>query len=115
MTFTLNNTSRWISFCANYTQAAASFPINMQLGGDNAASYQLTSNTITINIVSSPALNATPAQTITVANAQKTYANFQVNTNVPGLFFYEIKLAPLTTPFSQISIAARVKASSTVL
>lgn len=99
MTFTLNNTSRWISFCANYTQPAASFAINMQLGGDNAASYQLTSTTITINIVSSPALNSTPTQSIAVANAQKTYANFQVTTNVPGLFFYQIDLAPLTTPF----------------
>lgn len=115
MTFTLNNTARWISFCSNYTQTAASFPINMQLGGDNAASYQLTSSIISINIVSSPALNATPTQSIAVSNAQKTYANFQVTTNVPGLFFYEIKLAPLTTPFSLADIEAKVKASSTVL
>jgi hypothetical protein len=115
MTYTINNTARWVSFCANYTQAAASFPITMQLGGDNAASYQLFSNTITINIVSSPALNVTPTFSLTVANAQKTYANFQVTTNLPGSLFYLISLAPVATPFSLATIQAYVKASNTIL
>jgi hypothetical protein len=57
------------------------------LGGDNAASYQLSSNTITINVFNS-ALNITPVQTLAVSNVQKTYANFQVSTNIAGSFFY---------------------------
>lgn len=115
MTYTLNDTKRWVSFCSNYTQTATSFPITMQLGGDNAASYQLSSNTITINIVSSPLLNITPTQTLSVSNAQKTYANFQVTTNLPGSFYYHINLAPMTTPKGLVDIQALVKANNVIL
>jgi hypothetical protein len=115
LSYTPNNTQRWVSFCANYTQAAASFPITLQLGGDNAASYQLTSTTITIDIVSSPALNITPSQSLAVSNAQKTYANFQVSTNVPGSFFYHLSLAPLTTPFTLADIQSYVKSDKPII
>lgn len=87
----------------------------MQLNGDNAASYQLTSNTITINIASSPALNSTPTLSLAVANAQKTYANFQVTTNLPGLFYYHVKLAPIGTPLSLSDIQTYVKANTLIL
>lgn len=115
MTYTLNNTKRWVSFCSNYTQAAATFPITMQLGGDNSASYKLSSNTITINIVNSPALNITPSQTLSVSNAQKTYANFQVSTNLPGSFYYQVSLAPIATPLTLSAIQVNVKANNIIL
>jgi hypothetical protein len=115
MTFTLNNTKRWISFCSNYTQSAVTFPITLQLGGDNSASYQLSSSTIQINIVSSPPLNITPTQTLTVLDVQKTYAHFQITTNLPGLFYYHAKLAPFTTPFSISAIQSYVKSNSLII
>lgn len=88
---------------------ANSFDINLQLGGDNAASYSLSTSKTTINVVSNPSINLTPTFTLTVANAQKTYTNFKIVTNIPGLCFYHIKLAPLTTPLTIYQITALVK------
>jgi hypothetical protein len=91
--------------------AASSFSITMQLGGDNAASYSLSTSTTTVNIVSSPALNVTPTFTLSVANVQKTYASVCMTTNVPGFFFYHLQLAPLSSPLSIETIKSYIKAN----
>jgi len=98
MKFDINNTQRWISFCSDPSLPLSSFNINLQLGGDNAASYSLSSSYTTINIVSSVS-NIAPTFTLSVANVQKTYVNIQMTTNAPGFFFYHIQLSPLTTPY----------------
>lgn len=115
MNFDINNTKRWISFCSNYTQVAATFNISLQLGGDNSASYNLPVNSIQVIIASAASLNATPTQTITVIDAQKTYAHFRVTTNVPGFFFYHANLAPFSTPLSLSNIQTLVKSNNPVV
>lgn len=115
MSFSVNNTQRWVSFCANYSQPAAVFNITLQLGGDNAASYQLSNNFILITIAAAPALNITPTQTLTVLDAQKTYARIQVTTNLPGYFYYHMNLAPFTTPYTASAIKAAIKANSLII
>jgi len=115
MTFDMNDTQRWISFCSNYTMTASSFNIAMQLGGDNAASYSLSTLSTTINIVSSPSLNITPSFTLTISNVQKTYVSVCMNTNVAGLFFYELQLAPLSYPLSIQTIKSYVKSNIIIL
>jgi hypothetical protein len=87
----------------------------MQLGGDNAASYQLFSNTIQINLINSPPLNITPTQTLAVVNVQKTYANIQVTTNLLGSFYYQVGLAPINSPLSIAAIQSYVKTNSVIL
>jgi len=87
----------------------SNFDINLQLGGDNAASYSLSTSKTTINIISNSSLILTPTFNLFVANAQKTYANFQIDTNVPGICFYHIKLAPLASPLSLADIKTLVK------
>lgn len=86
--------------------------MTLQLGGDNAASYQLTNSLILITIAAAPALNVTPTQTLTVLDAQKTYARIQVTTNLPGYFYYHMNLAPFTTPYTASAIKAAIKANS---
>jgi len=94
---------------------ATSFDINLQLGGDNAASYTLSTTKTTINIVSAPSLNLTPTFSLLVANAQKTYANFQVITNIPGLCFYHIRLSSLLTPLSVATIKTYIKSNKLII
>lgn len=115
MSFDLNNTNRWISYCSNYTMAATTFTVAKHLGGDNAASYKASTSTTTINVVASPALNATPTLTLSIANVQKTFVSVQMVTNVPGFFFYHLKLAPLNTPLSLDAIKSYVKANNLIL
>ena len=90
MEFTSTNVDRYISFCSNSTIATSSFSVNAQLGGDNSASYSLSTSSATITILDNPALNQSPTFTLTVANTQKTYANFEIVTNVAGFFFYHM-------------------------
>ena len=37
---------------------------------------------------------------IAVVNTQKTYTKLSVTTNLPGILYYELKLAPLKSPLS---------------
>lgn len=115
MIFDLNDTQRWISFCSNYTMTATSFNITMQLGGDNAASYSLSTLYTTINVVSQPSLNVTPSFTLSISNVQKTYVSVCFTTNVVGLFFYELQLAPLSNPMTIQQIKSYIKSNSLVL
>lgn len=87
----------------------------MKLGGDNAASYQFISNIIAVNIISNATLTTAPTQTLTVIDAQKTYARFQVTTNLPGHFYYHLNLAPFTTPAVYSTIQSGIKANSIVV
>jgi len=89
--------------------AISNFDINLQLGGDNAASYSLSTSKTTINIISNTSLALSPTFTLSVANAQKTYANFQITTNIPGICYYHIRLSPLATPLGLSDIKTLVK------
>ena len=112
MEFSLTNVERWITFCSNSTIATSSFSVSAQLGGDNSASYSLSTTTTAITISDLPALNVSPTFTLTVANTQKTYANFEIVTNVPGFFFYHLQLSPMTTPYTLSVIKSYVKSNS---
>ena len=115
MNFDLSNPQRYVSFCTHSSITASSFDISLQLGGDNAASYTLSTTKTTITVLSSPSLNQIPTFTLTVANAQKTYANFQLLTNIPGLCFYHIRLSPLATPLSVGVIKRYIKSNTLIL
>ena len=84
----MNNTKRWVSFCSLNTFAASSFVVDLNMGGDNSASFVFSQSTTTINIVSNASLTSTPTFNISASNIQKTFAAIQVDTNVPGFFFY---------------------------
>ena len=88
MEFDVNNTKRWVSFCSLNTFAASSFVVDLNMGGDNSASFVFSQSTTTINIVSNASLTSTPTFNISASNIQKTFAAIQVDTNVPGFFFY---------------------------
>ena len=60
MTFDTNNTQRWVSFCSLNTFATSNFSIDLNLGGDNSASFVFSQNTTTINIVSNTSLTNAP-------------------------------------------------------
>jgi hypothetical protein len=64
-----------------------SFNVNLNLGGDNAASYNFSTSYTTINIVSA-AVAASPTFSLVASNVQKTFAAIQITTNVVGFFFY---------------------------
>jgi hypothetical protein len=115
LSFNLNSTSSWLSFCSNYTINVSTFPITLQLGGDNSASYSLSTSTTTMNIVNNAAANITPTYTLSIANIQKTYINVKVATNLAGFFYYQIQLAPLITPYSLIKLKSSVKANTLIL
>lgn len=85
--FTLNNTQRWVSFCSSPSFSVMSFNVNLNLGGDNAASYNFSTSYTTINIVSA-AIAASPTFSLVASNVQKTFAAIQITTNVAGFFFY---------------------------
>lgn len=85
--FDLNNTQRWVSFCSSPSFSAMSFNVNLNLGGDNAASYNFSTSYTTINIVNGAAA-ISPAFTLIASNVQKTFAAIQITTNVAGFFFY---------------------------
>ena len=104
-----------MSFCTSSTLTATSFPITLNLGGDNSASFTLSQPTTTINIISNSSLTVAPTFTITPSNVQKTFATFQISTNIPGFFFYELHISPLSAPLSFSSIQTYVKANSLTL
>lgn len=87
----------------------------MKLGGDNAASYLLSSSTLTINIINLSAQNIAPTFTLSAVNIQKSYSNFLVNINIPGEFYYHLRLAPLSVPLDIAIIKTDVKANTLVL
>jgi hypothetical protein len=115
MQFDLNNTARWVSFCSAASLAVASFPISLKVGGDNAASFAFSQGSTTINVANSPALATTPSFSLSQTNLQKTYATFLATTNVPGLLFYELAIAPLSSPLSFSQIQTYVKANTAIL
>jgi hypothetical protein len=87
----------------------------MKLGGDNAASYLLSSSTLTINIINLSAQNIAPTFTLSAVNIQKSYTSFLINTNIPGEFYYHLRLAPLSVPLGISTIKTDVKANTLVL
>ena len=88
MEFNFNNTQRWVSFCTSSSLSVSSITVNLNLGGDNSASYAFSQPTTTINIVSNASLTLAPTFSITPSNVQKTFATMQITTNIAGFFFY---------------------------
>ena len=86
--FNLNNTQRWVSFCSSAKFSAMSFNVNLNIGGDNAASYTFSNSYTTINIVNAVSAAVIPSFSIVASNVQKTFAAIQVTTNLPGFFYY---------------------------
>jgi hypothetical protein len=45
-----------------------------------------------------------PSFSLAAANVQKTYASFNLTVNLDGHVFYELALAPLTTPLDILDL-----------
>lgn len=114
MQFDINNTQRWVSFCTSSTISVSSFPITLNIGGDNAASFVFSTATTTITI-DNAGTNTAPTFSITPANVQKTFAAIQITTNVPGYFYYELSISPLSIPLSLTDIHTYIKTNSPTL
>lgn len=114
MTFDLNNTQRWVSFCSSSSITTSSFPVNLNLGGDNAASFVFTS-TVTNIVIDSMATNTSPTFSISAANVQKTFAAIQVVTNTPGFFYYQLSVSPSSPSLSLSDIQTYIKSNSRTL
>lgn len=115
MQFDLNNTQRWVSFCSASTFGVSSFTLNLNVGGDNAASFVFSNKVVTINIVSSPALMVVPTFSLSASNVQKTFATIQVATNIPGYLFYQLAISPLALPLSLADIHTYIKSNTPIL
>lgn len=114
MEFNINNTKRWVSFCSSPAIAVTSFDINLNLGGDNSASYSFSTATTHITIDSS-ATAVAPAFSLFASNVQKTFATVQVNTNTAGFFYYHLSIAPLYSPLTLNEIHTYIKSNVQVL
>ena len=93
----------------------SSFVIDLNMGGDNSASFVFSQNTTTINVVSNASLTNAPEFNISSSNIQKTYSTFQVDTNVPGFFFYELKVSPINSQLGFTDIQTYVKSNNKTL
>jgi hypothetical protein len=113
--FDINNTIRWVSFCSSTSLGGTSFPITLNLGGDNAASYNFSTSSTTVTVAAAPLLNVPPTFSITASNVQKTFAAIQLTTNVAGFFYYELSIAPLAAPFSLSAIQTYIKNNNLIL
>ena len=101
--------------CSTSSFAVSTFDITLNLGGDNSASFALSQPTTTITIASNATLTSDPTFTMTATNVQKTFAAFQIDTNVPGFFYYELKIAPITTQLTMNEIQTFVKTNNMTL
>ena len=72
-------------------------------------------NNFTISIVSNATSIPLPSLTLQVLNTQKTYAKLQLNTNLAGLLYYELRLSPLSNPISLIQLKYEIKQKNTTL
>lgn len=102
--FTSSVIDRMLSFCCasnfNYTIV----PVSLHLGGTNSDAYTLSTSSFDVNIVANTTTVTAPTLTITVVNTQKTYTKLTATTNLAGLLYYELKLAPLINPLSLLQL-----------
>ena len=96
--FTSSIVDRKLSFCSSGNFTATSVPIKVYLGGSNEQAYTLSSTNFIVNVISNATTIATPSLSLAVVNTQKTYAKISLTSNLAGIFYYELKLSPLTNP-----------------
>jgi hypothetical protein len=113
--FTNTVTDRMLSFCCASTFTYTTVPVSLHLGGTNTDAFVLSSNNFTVNIVANATTATTPTLEITVVNTQKTYAKLTATTNLAGLLYYELKLAPLTNSLSLLQLKYEIKQKNVTL
>lgn len=102
-------TSRWLSFCSDSTLTQSSVAVTSYLGGTNEEAYALSTSSITVNIISNSTTNMSPTLSLVQKNVLKTYAGFEATINLNGQVFYELKLSPLSDPFSLTTLKSKIK------
>lgn len=100
---------RQLSFCCSSTFKATSIPVNLYMGGSNEQAYTLSRSNLTVIVVSNTSTIASPTFSIAVVNTQKTYTKLSVTTNLPGILYYELKLAPLQSPLTLLLLKYEIK------
>jgi hypothetical protein len=102
--FTSSVIDRMLSFCCASTFNYTIVPVSLHLGGTNADAYTLSTSSFNVNIVANTTTVTAPTLAITVVNTQKTYTKLTATTNLAGLLYYELKLAPLINPLSLLQL-----------
>lgn len=108
-------TSRWLSFCTDSTIGLTSLTLQAFLGGTNYQAYHLSNTNITINIISNSTTNVRPSFTLNSRNLQKTYAGLEVNPNLSGQIYYELKLANSGAFMNLVDLKATIKEHNLLL
>lgn len=85
------------------------------MSGTNEEAFTLSRDNFTIDIISNTTTVPTPTLTLLVLNTQKTYAKLQINTNLAGLLYYELRLTPLTNPIDLVQLKYEIKQKNTTL
>ena len=106
---------RQLSFCCSSSFKGTSIPVNLYMGGINEQAYTLSRSNLTVNVISNASTIALPTLSIAVVNTQKTYTKLSVTTNLPGILYYELKLAPLASPLSLLQLKYEIKQLNTTL
>ena len=60
-------------------------------------------------MISNSTTNILPTLSIVTKNIQKTYASFDITTNLDGHIFYELKLSPLNDPLELEDLKFSIK------
>ena len=102
-------TERSLSFCSDPSLTQSSLEVSAYIGGLNQNSYQLSSDTISVTLVSNGTTNRNPTVQIVKKNIQKTYGGFEVTANLNGQLYYELKVGSISEPMSLVTLKGLVK------